>query len=96
MNLPNGTEEKIKKAKRKLEYSFGFAIAFAVMYVLFAGQIPTNDPFYQTILIPLTLGLAVGLVFFGGSVLANFQSTKKLIVIEDKLDILNKKLSDSD
>ena len=90
----NETQKKINKAKKVRDLRTLVVGVVAVIYIIFAWAISSDEsnPALE-ILTPLSLGFGIGLFIVLFSLTLNYETTKKLIEIDGKLDEINEKLS---
>ncbi|WOV93702.1 MAG: hypothetical protein R1F52_03480 [Candidatus Nitrosoabyssus spongiisocia] len=88
------TQKKFDKAKKSRNSLILIASVGAIFYIIYTAlfsllpNISTDE-----ILLSSSLALAIGLFFVIIALILNFETTKELIKIDDKLDEINKKLS---
>jgi len=85
--------EKINKAKKTRDYRSTAVGAVAVIYIIFAWKISSDEFILPSdLLTPLSLGFGIGLFFVMFSLTLTYETTKKLIEIETKSDEILRRL----
>jgi len=77
-------QEKISKAKKSRNIRTGIVMGAALGYFLYASLIP-DEIWISPIIIPLSLGIGIGLLLLGFSLTLNYETAKKLIEMEHSL-----------
>ena len=91
------TQKKLDKAKKSRNLQIKIAGLGVVLYAVYVALIASQANIsIDEIVISLSLGLGIGLFFVIITLILNFETTKELIKIDDKLDEINKKLSKKD
>ncbi len=90
----NETQQKLTKAKRTRDFrTFAVGIT-SLVYIVFAWYIWSNESFQLSeILMPFTLGIGIGMLLVLFSITLNYETNKKLIEIDARLNEINDKLS---
>ena len=84
MSSPS-TQDQIKKAKSVRDNRTIAVFVAGIAYAIGANFIP-SEVWISPIIIPLMLGIGIGLLVFGFSLTLEFETTKKLILMENKLE----------
>jgi len=87
------TQEQINKAKKSRDHRTATVFAGGIGYAIIAIFIP-NESWISPVVLPLSLGIGIGLLMFGFSLTLEYETTKKLILMEDKLESKLDEISD--
>ena len=78
-------QEQINKAKKSRNHRTATVFAGGIAYAIMAIFIP-DESWISPVVLPLSLGIGIGLLMFGFSLTLEYETTKKLILMEDKLE----------
>lgn len=95
----SSTQDQINKAKTSRNKRTATVFGGGIIYAILANFI-SNGPLISPIIVPLSLGIGIGLLMFGFSLTLGFETTKRLILMESKLENrleeINNKISTQD
>ena len=95
----SSVQDQINKARTIRDRRTWMVIGAGIIYSILAAIFP-NNAFVSPVIVPLTLGIGIGLLMFGFSLTLDFEKNKKLILmesmLESKLDEINNKMHTQD